>query len=230
MPDREDCRGRDSNGCPFGASRQVNRTNKKSGTTYYKRLCFQCNAASGRQVAVRVRSEDRRSRGRRIASVATPALFHTVRSAAGGHRKARAGPAVSTSSTTRRPQMQPRTPHSETAAAASSIGGQRSNRSCLRAFRTRGCSSTARASRTSTTKTSAQDAANAAASSANCAVTRKTRTIRSDLRKAVVSSRWTHTRSTRERTTRRSKKCATSKQRLHRWSCSRLTVWYGSFF
>ena len=44
MPDREACRGRDSNGCPFGATRQVNRTNKKSGTTYYKRLCWQCVA------------------------------------------------------------------------------------------------------------------------------------------------------------------------------------------
>ena len=146
MPDREDCRGRDSNGCPFGASRQVNRTNKKSGTTYYKRLCFQCNAASGRQVAVRVRSEDRRSRGRRIASVAMPALFHTVRSAAGGHRKARAGPAVSTSSTTRRPKMQLRTPRSETAAAANIIGGRQNSKSCspssvgFRAFAMRRCS------------------------------------------------------------------------------------------
>ena len=59
-----------------------------------------------------------------------PALFHTVRSAAGGHRKARAGPAVSTSSTTRRPKMQLRTPRSETAAAANIIGGRQTSKSC----------------------------------------------------------------------------------------------------
>ena len=38
------CRGRDGSGCGFGASRQVNYTHKKTGKTYYKRLCFQCNA------------------------------------------------------------------------------------------------------------------------------------------------------------------------------------------
>ena len=58
MPDREACRGRDSNGCPFGAIRQVNRTNKRSGTTYYKRLCFQCNA--GKRPASRSPSPQRR--------------------------------------------------------------------------------------------------------------------------------------------------------------------------
>ena len=52
------CRGRDSNGCPFGAIRQVNRTNKRSGTTYYKRLCFQCNA--GKRPASRSPSPQRR--------------------------------------------------------------------------------------------------------------------------------------------------------------------------
>ena len=37
-----------------------------------------------------------------------------------------------------------------------------------------------------------EDADSAAASSASCVVIRKIRTIRSDLRKAVVSSRWIH--------------------------------------
>ena len=44
MPDAHACRGRDGSGCGFGATRQVNSTNKKTGKTYYKRLCFQCNA------------------------------------------------------------------------------------------------------------------------------------------------------------------------------------------
>jgi hypothetical protein len=41
MPDAHACRGRDGSGCGFGATRQVNSTNKKTGKTYYKRLCFQ---------------------------------------------------------------------------------------------------------------------------------------------------------------------------------------------
>ena len=56
--------------------------------------------ASARKVAVRVRNDDRQSRGRGTASAATLTLFLIVRSAAAGYRKARAGPAVSTSSTT----------------------------------------------------------------------------------------------------------------------------------
>ena len=41
MPDAHACRGRDGSGCGFCATRQVNSTNKKTGKTYYKRLCFQ---------------------------------------------------------------------------------------------------------------------------------------------------------------------------------------------
>jgi hypothetical protein len=69
---------------------QVNYTHKKTGKTYFKRLCFNASQASGRQVAARVRSGDHQSRGRRIPSAATPTQFLTVRSAAAGHRKAQA--------------------------------------------------------------------------------------------------------------------------------------------
>ena len=52
------CRGRDGSGCGFGASRQVNYTHKRTGKTYYKRLCCQCNA--GKRPASRSPSPQRR--------------------------------------------------------------------------------------------------------------------------------------------------------------------------
>ena len=55
----------------------MNYTHKKTGKTYFKRLCSNASQASGRQVAARVRSGDHQSRGWRIPSAATPTPFLT---------------------------------------------------------------------------------------------------------------------------------------------------------
>ncbi len=73
---------------------------EEEGLRRHRNVLQRLATSSARKVAVRVRNDDRQSRGRRTASAATLTLFLIVRSAAAGYRKARAGPAVSTSSTT----------------------------------------------------------------------------------------------------------------------------------
>ena len=45
------CRGRDGSDCGFGANRQVNYTHKKTGKTYFKRLCCRVLPMPRRQAA-----------------------------------------------------------------------------------------------------------------------------------------------------------------------------------
>ena len=179
MPDREACRGRDSNGCPFGAIRQVNRTNKKSGTTYYKRLCFQCNA--GKRPASRSPSPQRRPPVQRAQN-----CFGDDASAVSHRQVGRGRAPEGTSWTGSQHEFDNPTsadatasPRGETAAAANTTVVRRGSKrlavfgwlSCIRdtTLLVNGkCISD------QYHEDECQDAASVAASSANCAVTRKT--------------------------------------------------------